>query len=70
MDDDLPIIAIQDAAREKGCHRTTIHRAIERGELNATEFGGRRVVVKDDAWKQWQPTERGGRFQSASQGDD
>lgn len=56
------IIAITDAAREKDCHRSTIHRAIERGDLNATEFGGRRAIVKDDAWDEWQPTETGGRI--------
>lgn len=67
MNDDLPIIAIQDAAREKGCHRTTIHRAIERGDLNVTEFGGRRVVVKDDAWEEWQPTETGGRIEHGNE---
>jgi hypothetical protein len=63
MDTELPIIAMKDAAREKGCHRTTIHRAIERGDLNVTKFGGRRVVKKDDKWEDWEPTETGGRIE-------
>ena len=62
MNTDLPIIAVQNAASRKDCHRTTIHRAIERGDLNATEFGGRRVVVKDGAWEDWRPQETGGRM--------
>lgn len=70
MNEDLPIIAIQDAAHEKGCHRTTIHRAIERGDIDATEFGGRRVVVKNDAWEHWQPTETGGRIEYDDEYDD
>jgi len=58
MDTDLPIIAITDAADKKNCHRTTIHRAIERGDLSATEFGGRRAVIRDEAWKNWTPDAR------------
>jgi hypothetical protein len=55
------VITLSGAARAKGCERTTIHRAIERGELHAADIGGQRAVLKDAAWGAWQPQETGAR---------
>ncbi len=49
------VITLSGAARAKGCERTTIHRAIARGELHAADIGGQRAVLKDEAWEAWTP---------------
>jgi len=64
--DQPSIIAISDAAKDKGVHRTTIHRALERGELTAVPFGGRRAVARDEQYENWQPTETGRRIRNSS----
>jgi excisionase family DNA binding protein len=61
------VISITGAARAKGCHRTTIHRALERGELTAVELGGRRAILKDEVWGAWAPADTGMRL--TGQGD-
>jgi len=55
------VISFSDAAREKGCSRTTLYRAVDDGRLNDTEVGGRRMLIKDKAWKSFEPKLKGGR---------
>jgi len=55
------VLSFSDAAREKGCSRTTLYRAVEDGRLNAVEVGGRRMLVQDEAWAAFEPKLKGGR---------
>lgn len=65
--DDL--ISFSDAAREIGCSRTTLYRAVDDGRLNDVEVGGRRLLVKDEAWEDFEPNLVGGRAQKFEQDD-
>jgi hypothetical protein len=64
------VIGITGAARAKGVHRTTIHRALEREELHAVEIGGRRAILKDEAWEAWTPAEKGLRASAETTAED
>jgi excisionase family DNA binding protein len=66
--DDL--ISFSDAAREIGCSRTTLYRAVDDGRLNDLEVGGRRLLVKDEAWETFEPTLTGGRVRKVEEGDE
>ena len=66
--DDL--ISFSDAAREIGCSRTTLYRAADDGRLNDVEVGGRRMLVKDEAWEDFEPTLTGGRGRKLEEEDD
>jgi len=57
--DDL--ISFSEAAREIGCSRTTLYRAADDGRLNDVEVGGRRMLVKDEAWDDFEPNLVGAR---------
>ena len=63
--DDL--ISFSDAAREIGCSRTTLYRAADDGRLNDVEVGGRRMLVKDEAWEDFEPNFVGARAQKIDQ---
>jgi len=63
--DDL--ISFSDAARDIGCSRTTLYRAANDGRLNDVEVGGRRMLVKDEAWEAFEPTLTGGRVRKLSE---
>jgi excisionase family DNA binding protein len=56
-------ITFSDAARDIGCSRTTLHRAVDDGRLNDVEVGGRRMIFKDEAWEAFEPVLTGGRVQ-------
>ena len=58
------VISFSDAAREKGCSRATLYRAADDGRLNAVDVGGRRMLVQDEAWADFEPKLRGGRVRS------
>ena len=66
--DDL--ISFSDAAREIGCSRTTLYRAADDGRLNDMEVGGRRMLLKDEAWEDFEPRLKGGRVRKLKQEDD
>ena len=66
--DDL--LSISDAARKIGCSRTTLYRAIDDGRLTGVEVGGRRMIVKDEAWVDFEPNLVGARAQKIEQDDD
>ena len=63
--DDL--ISFTDAAREIGCSRATLYRATKDGRLNDVEVSGRRMLVKDEAWEDFEPLLRGTRVQKIEQ---
>ena len=63
--DDL--ISFSDAAREIGCSRTTLYRAADDGRLNDLEVGGRRMLLRDEAWEDFEPRLKGGRVRKLEQ---
>ncbi len=65
MDPD-DLISFSDAAREIGCSRTTLYRAAGDGRLNDVEVGGRRMLIKDEAWEDFEPNLTGARVQKRS----
>ena len=59
MEDTEPnVLPLTVAADEKGVHRTTIHRAIDRGEINTVQVGRRRFVARDETFEDWTPQRR------------
>jgi excisionase family DNA binding protein len=66
MDPD-DLISFSDAAREIGCSRTTLYRAVGDGRLNDIEVGGRRMLLKDEAWADFEPRLKGGRVRKLEQ---
>ena len=68
MDSD-DLISFSDAAREIGCSRTTLYRAADDGRLNDVEVGGRRMLLKDKAWEDFEPRLKGGRVRKLEQED-
>ena len=63
--DDL--ISFSDAAREVGCSRATLYRAAKDGRLNDVEVSGRQMLIKDEAWEDFEPMIRGGRVRKIEQ---
>jgi len=55
------LISITDAAEHFACSRTTLYRAIKDGRLNGVEVGGRTMLVKDEAFADFEPVRIGGR---------
>jgi len=68
MDPD-DVITFSDAARQIGCSRTTLYRAVEDGRLNDIEVGGRRMLFKDAAWESFEPKWKGGRVRKLQSND-
>lgn len=66
--DDL--ISFSDAARQIGCSRTTLYRAADDGRLNDVKVGGRRLLVKDVKWEDFEPVITGARAQMLEQDDE
>jgi excisionase family DNA binding protein len=65
MDPD-DLISFSDAARKIGCSRTTLYRAVDDGRLNDIEVGGRRMLLRDEAWDKFEPRLKGGRVRKLS----
>lgn len=63
------LISFTDAAREIGCSRSTLYRAVEDGRLNDVEVSGRHMLVKDSAWEDFEPRLRGGRVRKMKEND-
>lgn len=55
------LISISEAAREIGCSRKTLYKAIDDDRLNAVEVGGRKMLVRDDDFEAFEPKWRGQR---------
>jgi excisionase family DNA binding protein len=66
--DDL--ISITSAARELECGRATLYRALDDGRLTGVEVDGRRMLVKDEAWEDYEPNFVGRRAQKFDQDGD
>jgi len=66
--DDL--ISFSDAAREIECSRATLYRAVDDGRLNDVEVGGRRMLLRDEAWEAFEPNLVGRRAQKLDEQDD
>jgi excisionase family DNA binding protein len=64
------VITFSDAAREIGCSRTTLYRAVDDGRLHDVEVGGRKMILKDEAWEEFEPVLTGGRVQMLEREDD
>ncbi|PSQ96949.1 MAG: excisionase [Bacteroidetes bacterium SW_9_63_38] len=64
------LISFSDAAREIGCSRTTLYRAADDGRLNDVEVGGRRMLLKDEAWEEFEPRLKGARVRKLSDEDE
>jgi len=66
------VITFSDAARQIGCSRTTLYRAVDDGRLTAVEVGGRKMILKDEAWDVFEPKRIGGRVRmlEEEEGDD
>ena len=61
------LISFTDAAREIGCSRATLYRAAKDGRLNDVKVSGRQMLIKDEAWKNFEPYLRGGRVRKIEQ---
>lgn len=55
MPDTTDVISFTEAAKVKDCGRNTLYRAADDGRLNAIEVGGRRMIVRDAQWRDFQP---------------
>jgi len=66
--DDL--ISITNAARELECGRATLYRALEDGRLTSVEVEGRQMILKDEAWEDYEPNFVGRRAQKFDQNDE
>lgn len=64
------VITFSDAAREIGCSRTTLYRAVDDGRLTSVEVGGRMMILKDEAWTEFEPELKGSRVRKLQQEDD
>lgn len=63
------VISFSAAAQKKGCSRTTLYRAVDDGRLNDVEVGGRRMLVRDEAWENFEPKLMGGRVRKLESDD-
>jgi excisionase family DNA binding protein len=68
--DPSDVISFSEAAREIGCSRATLYRAVDDGRLNDVEIGGRRLLLKDEAWADFEPNVVGARAQKIEQEND
>lgn len=69
MDPD-EVISFSDAARELGCSRSTLYRAADDGRLNDVEIAGRRLILTDEVWEDFEPEVIGGRARKMKNQDD
>jgi len=64
------LISFTDAAREIGCSRATLYRAAKDGRLNDVKVSGRQMLIKDEAWEDFEPRLKGGRVRKLEQDDE
>jgi len=58
------VVSFTQAAKEKDCGRTTLYRARDRDELTVVQVGNRGMILRDDAFEEWEPRGPGGRLRS------
>lgn len=68
--DPSDLISFTDAAQEKDCGRNTLYRAADRDELTTVDVSGRKMIVRDKAFRTWEPTWVGARAQDQNSDDD
>lgn len=68
--DSMQVLSISQAARELGCGRSTLYRAIKRGDLNALDTGSGTVIIADEKWEQYEPEMTGRRAEKFGQQKD
>ena len=56
------IITVAEAAREKGCTRQALYKAVKRGNLNATRQGDAILIFRDQTYQDFTIREAGGRL--------
>jgi hypothetical protein len=64
------LISFTDAAREKDCGRNTLYRAADRGQINTIEVSGRKMIVKDAAYRTFEPQWTGARARQEQENED
>ena len=53
------MISMAEAAKEKGCSKAAVHKAVQRGELDVLRFSPRSmVIVVNERYKEWSPDPR------------
>ena len=63
------VVSFTAAAEEKGCGRTTLYRAAWRDEINTVKVGNTSMILRDDAFADWQPRGPGGWPRPESDGE-
>jgi predicted DNA-binding protein YlxM (UPF0122 family) len=48
------VLSVPAAADEKSCSRQTIYNALDRGALNELRTGKTRLVIRDEAYEEWE----------------
>lgn len=69
MADASDFLGFNEAAEEKDCGRTTVYRAANDGRINTVEIGGRRVIVRDEAFEKFEPQPTGRRVSNSDDED-
>jgi hypothetical protein len=54
------LVSVAQAAKEKGCGKTTVYRARDRGNLNVVNTSKQSMILRDDAFEEWEPKGPGG----------
>ena len=57
----MDYITFTDAAEVKDCGRNTLYRAADDGRINTAEIAGRNLIVRDDAFEEFEPMNKGAR---------
>lgn len=55
MPDISDVLSFTEAAEIKDCGRNTLYRAADDGRISTVEVGGRRMIVQDEDWEQFEP---------------
>ena len=55
MCDVTDVISFSQAAEQKSCSRATLYRAVDDGRLNDVVVGERRMLIRDEKWKDFEP---------------
>lgn len=55
MPDAEDLISFSDAVEDLDAGRTTLYRAANDGRLNTVEVGGRRLIVQDEKYEDFEP---------------
>lgn len=58
------VVSFTAAAEEKDCHRSSLYRARDRGELTIVKVGNTSMILRNDAFEAWEPRGPGGRLRS------